>query len=51
MKSKEARGFGLSEITFQQPGLGPGQVDDDESIQSLAEIAVDIETDEFPAEL
>ena len=51
MKGKEARSFGLSEITFQQPGLGPRQVHNDESVQCLTEMAIDIETDEFPAEL
>jgi hypothetical protein len=51
MEGKEARGFGLSEITLEQSGLGPGQVDNDESIQSLTELAIDIKSDELPAEL
>ena len=51
MESKEARGFGLSEVTLEQSGLGPGQVDNDESIHSLTELAIDVKSDELPAEL
>jgi hypothetical protein len=51
MEGKEARGFGLSEITVEQPGLGFGQIDNNEAIECLTELAIDIEADEFSAEL
>ena len=51
MEGKKGRGFGLSEIAFEQPRLGSGEVHNDQPVQSLTEIAIDIETDELPAEL
>lgn len=51
MEGKETAGLGLPEIAFEQLRLSPRQVDDDQSVQSLPEVAIDIETNELAAKL